>query len=182
MDLSEFSDAFFEEADELLVDIENQLLAMDVDDPDPEQLNAVFRAAHSIKGGAGTFGFTVLKETTHLLENLLDDARNGELALTREIVDQFLDTNDMLKDQLDAYRNGTAPNQEAFEQLCKTLKEIGDANRAAREEAGAETAEAPLEEKQSAEAASAEATSSRERIVRLRRHIYLVDEEISRLR
>ncbi|TGD73167.1 chemotaxis protein CheA [Mangrovimicrobium sediminis] len=138
MDLSEFSDTFFEEADELLVEIESHLLDIDPDDPDPEQLNAIFRAAHSIKGGAGTFGFTVLQETTHVLENLLDDARKGNLSLNSRIVDQFLEAKDMLKDQLDAYRNGTAPDQEAFEALCQALQRIAEENRA-----GADAAPAP---------------------------------------
>ena len=57
MDIADFFDTFFEEAEELLSDMEQHLLELDVDDPDSEQLNAIFRAAHSIKGGAGTFGF-----------------------------------------------------------------------------------------------------------------------------
>ena len=57
--------------------------------PDSEQLNAIFRAAHSIKGGAGTFGFTILQETTHLMENLLDEARRGEMQLNTDIINLF---------------------------------------------------------------------------------------------
>lgn len=139
MDLTEFTDTFFEEADELLQDIERHLLDIDLENPDSEQLAAVFRAAHSIKGGAGTFGFTILQDTTHLLENLLDDARKGELALSRSIVDTFLGAKDMLQDQLDAYKNGTAPDQEAFEALCKTLQQIAKENAGDREpESGVE--------------------------------------------
>lgn len=55
----------FDEADELLADMEQHLLELDPEEPDIEQLNAIFRAAHSIKGGAGTFGFNILQETTH---------------------------------------------------------------------------------------------------------------------
>ena len=90
MDISDFYQTFFDEADELLADMEQQLLNLVVDDPDAEQLNAIFRAAHSIKGGAGTFGFTVLQETTHLMENLLDDARRGEMQLSTDIINLFL--------------------------------------------------------------------------------------------
>src|SRR3546814_14873424 len=76
VDLSQFFETFFDEADELLADMEQSLLGLDLDDPDTDQLNAIFRAAHSIKGGAGTFGcFGHLAETTHLLENLLDNIR-----------------------------------------------------------------------------------------------------------
>ncbi|MBZ9538277.1 chemotaxis protein CheA [Modicisalibacter tunisiensis] len=124
MDISDFYETFFEEAEELLGDMERHLLDLDVDDPDPEQLNAIFRAAHSIKGGAGTFGFLVLQETTHILENLLDHTRRGELSLRRDIVDTFLEAKDMLHDQLDAYRNGAEPDPEAFERICRTLKQL----------------------------------------------------------
>ncbi|WP_163559534.1 chemotaxis protein CheA [Halomonas sp. NO4] len=124
MDITDFYDTFFEEAEELLADMERHLLELDVDEPDSEQLNAIFRAAHSIKGGAGTFGFDVLQKTTHLFENLLDHARNGELALRRDIVDTFLETKDMLNDQLGAYRNGDEPDQEAFERICQALQKL----------------------------------------------------------
>ena len=67
MDISDFYQTFFDEADELLADMEQHLLDLVPSAPDTEQLNAIFRAAHSIKGGAGTFGFSVLQETTHLL-------------------------------------------------------------------------------------------------------------------
>ncbi|MBB3140398.1 chemotaxis protein CheW [Halomonas organivorans] len=124
MDITDFYDTFFEEAEELLADMERYLLELDVDDPDAEQLNAIFRAAHSIKGGAGTFGFDVLQQTTHLFENLLDHTRQGELTLRRDIVDTFLETKDMLHDQLDAYRNDEEPDQEAFARICETLQRL----------------------------------------------------------
>lgn len=124
MDITDFYDTFFEEAEELLADMERYLLELDVDEPDGEQLNAIFRAAHSIKGGAGTFGFDVLQKTTHLFENLLDYARKGELELRRDLIDTFLETKDMLSDQLSAYRNGEEPDQEAFEYICATLQRI----------------------------------------------------------
>ncbi|MGR2737433.1 chemotaxis protein CheA [Billgrantia sp. Q4P2] len=124
MDITDFYDTFFEEAEELLADMERYLLELDVDAPDTEQLNAIFRAAHSIKGGAGTFGFDVLQRTTHLFENLLDHTRKGELQLRRDIVDTFLETKDMLSDQLDAYRNGNEPDQQAFERICETLQRL----------------------------------------------------------
>lgn len=60
MDISDFYQTFFDEADELLADMEQHLLVLQPEAPDAEQLNAIFRAAHSIKGGAGTFGFSVL--------------------------------------------------------------------------------------------------------------------------
>ena len=124
MDITDFYDTFFEEADELLAEMETHLLDLDVDQPDQERLNAIFRAAHSIKGGAGTFGFEALQRTTHLLENLLDYARRGELQLRRDIVDTFLEAKDMLNDQLDAYRQGGEPDPEALERICETLRRL----------------------------------------------------------
>ncbi|PWV70265.1 chemotaxis protein CheA [Halomonas sp. A11-A] len=124
MDITDFYDTFFEEAEELLADMERHLLELDVEAPDAEQLNAIFRAAHSIKGGAGTFGFEVLQKTTHLFENLLDHTRKGELRLRRDIVDTFLETKDMLNDQLGAYRNGEDPDQAAFERICAILQQL----------------------------------------------------------
>ena len=125
MDMSDFYSTFFQEADELLTDMENYLLSLDLDDPDSEQVNAIFRAAHSIKGGAGTFGFDLLQQTTHILENLLDHARQDELTLTKEIVDLFLKTKDVLMDQVEAYRSETTPEQDAYEEICHLLDEVG---------------------------------------------------------
>lgn len=105
MDISDFYQTFFDEADELLADMEQHLLDLVPESPDAEQLNAIFRAAHSIKGGAGTFGFTILQETTHLMENLLDEARRGEMQLNTDIINLFLETKDIMQEQLDAYKN-----------------------------------------------------------------------------
>ena len=162
MDIADFFDTFFEEAEELLADMEQHLLELDVDDPDSEQLNAIFRAAHSIKGGAGTFGFSVLQKTTHIFENLLDHARKGELTLRADLVDTFLEAKDIMHEQLDAYRNEEEPNQEAYERICQTLQQI------ALEEIG-QTLDAPaapapvVEKKPSASAEAAESSSPSER-------------------
>ncbi|GAB3286072.1 chemotaxis protein CheA [Parahaliea aestuarii] len=127
MDISEFFDTFYEEALELLQEMEQILLTLDVEAPDSEELNAIFRAAHSIKGGAGTFGLTELQQTTHLLENLLDATRHGELCLRRDIVDTFLETKDMLQEQLEAYRAGEQPDAETFERICAVLQQMAEA-------------------------------------------------------
>ena len=124
MDISDFYQTFFDEADELLADMEQHLLNLVVDDPDAEQLNAIFRAAHSIKGGAGTFGFTVLQETTHLMENLLDEARRGEMQLSTDIINLFLETKDIMQEQLDAYKSSTEPDAASFEYICNALRQL----------------------------------------------------------
>ncbi|ATZ11835.1 chemotaxis protein CheA [Erwinia amylovora] len=124
MDISDFYQTFFDEADELLADMEQHLLVLDPQEPDSEQLNAIFRAAHSIKGGAGTFGFTVLQETTHILENILDGARRGEMQLSTDIVNLFLETKDIMQEQLDAYKTSTEPDAAAFEYICQALRQL----------------------------------------------------------
>ncbi len=124
MDISDFYQTFFDEADELLADMEQHLLVIDPQEPDSEQLNAIFRAAHSIKGGAGTFGFTVLQETTHILENILDGARRGEMQLSTDIVNLFLETKDIMQEQLDAYKTSTEPDAAAFEYICQALRQL----------------------------------------------------------
>ncbi|WP_428980721.1 chemotaxis protein CheA [Erwinia billingiae] len=124
MDISDFYQTFFDEADELLADMEQHLLGLDPQEPDSEQLNAIFRAAHSIKGGAGTFGFTVLQETTHILENILDGARRGEMQLSTDIINLFLETKDIMQEQLDAYKTATEPNAATFEYICQALRQL----------------------------------------------------------
>lgn len=124
MDISDFSQTFFDEADELLADMEQHLLALEPSNPDSEQLNAIFRAAHSIKGGAGTFGFSILQETTHILENILDNARRGELSLTSQLIDLFLETKDIMQDQLNAYKSSAQPDEATFQYICEMLRKI----------------------------------------------------------
>jgi two-component system chemotaxis sensor kinase CheA len=124
MDISDFYQTFFDEADELLADMEQHLLDLVPEAPDSEQMNAIFRAAHSIKGGAGTFGFTVLQETTHLMENLLDDARRGEMQLNTDIINLFLETKDIMQEQLDAYKSSQEPDAASFEYICNALRQL----------------------------------------------------------
>jgi two-component system chemotaxis sensor kinase CheA len=124
MDVNDFSQVFFAEAGELLTDMEQHLLQLDINEPDSEQLNAIFRAAHSLKGGAGTFGFSVLQQTTHLLENLLDKARCGEMRLNREIINLFLESKDIMQAQLEAYESSLEPDQQSFLYICEALQEI----------------------------------------------------------
>ncbi|WP_027711647.1 chemotaxis protein CheA [Dickeya chrysanthemi] len=155
--MSAFYQTFFDEADELLADMEQHLLQLDPLAPDAEQMNAIFRAAHSIKGGAGTFGFTVLQETTHILENLLDGARRGEMRLSTDIINLFLETKDIMQDQLDAYKTAQEPNAESFEYICQALRQLALESK----ENGAAGASAPakVEAEKTVSASSASASA-----------------------
>jgi two-component system chemotaxis sensor kinase CheA len=126
LDITQFYQTFFDEADELLGEMEQLLLNLDIGTPDPEDLAAIFRAAHSIKGGAATFGFTALTETTHILESLLDRARNNELTLRKDMIDTFLETKDVLGEQLTAYRASAEPDAAAAAAICAKLERLRD--------------------------------------------------------
>lgn len=124
IEMSQFFQVFFDETEELLAEKERLLLAVDVANPDEEDLNAIFRAAHSIKGGASTFGFSDITEVTHVLESLLDKIRKGEMALTSEHVDTFLLSKDILKMLLDGHRSGTFVDQDAVSDIKKKLASL----------------------------------------------------------
>ena len=122
IDISQFFQVFFDEAEELLAEKERLLLAVDIAAPDAEDLNAIFRTAHSIKGGASTFGLSDMSEVTHILESLLDRIRQGQMALTAEHVDAFLAAKDILKMQLDGHRLGSAVDQDAVANVRMMLQ------------------------------------------------------------
>ncbi|MBU1364266.1 MAG: chemotaxis protein CheW [Gammaproteobacteria bacterium] len=124
IDMSQFYQVFFEESAEHLATMEGLLLELDIDNPDSEQLNAIFRAAHSIKGSAGTFGFTDLAETTHILENLLDRIRKQELGLRADMVDAFLESGDLLRDMLEAHQGRGQVDPQAVASICARLRNL----------------------------------------------------------
>jgi len=123
-DLSEFHAIFFEEAGEHLANLETLLLSLDRDHPDSEKLNAIFRAAHSIKGSASTFGFPDMAAVTHDLETLLDRVRKQELMLSERIIDITLVARDVLLDQLAAHQGGEAVSPERVEQVIARIRAI----------------------------------------------------------
>ena len=108
IDLSQFFQVFFEEAGENLDTMEQMLLALDIDSADDEELNAIFRCAHSVKGGAATFGFNDVAELTHEMETLLDKLRRHELTPTAAMVDVLLASGDALKAQLARHQGNGA--------------------------------------------------------------------------
>ena len=133
-DLEQFYEIFFEESSELLADMETCLLRLDVNSPDLEDLNAIFRAAHSIKGGAGTFGFTDMTEMTHMLESLLDKLRKGELEVRSEMVDAFLKAGDVIKAQLAGHRGEGQADPTVAAAVCEELKRLSDETQAPAKE------------------------------------------------
>ena len=124
IDMTQFYQVFFEESAEHLAAMETLLLELDIENPDAEQLNAIFRAAHSIKGSAGTFGFNDLAETTHILENLLDRIRKQELGLRADMVDAFLECGDRLREMLEGHQGRGEVDPTAVEAICARLRQL----------------------------------------------------------
>lgn len=124
VDMSQFYGVFFEESHEHLDQMEHLLMELSLDEPDLEELNTIFRAAHSIKGGSGVFGFDALTGLTHVMENILDLARKYEIAMTKRIVDQLLTTVDTLNQILVCYQNEEDIDWDAIEKGTKALEAL----------------------------------------------------------
>lgn len=129
VDMSQFFQVFFDEAGEHLASMESLLLNLDLEAPSLEDLNAIFRSAHSIKGGSGTFGFSDMTEVTHVLETLLDRLRKEEIALRPEMLDAFLAAGDVLRAQLEHHQGGPKADQESVQAVCVTLNELANHER-----------------------------------------------------
>nr|WP_293994761.1 chemotaxis protein CheW [Sphaerotilus sp.] len=123
LDLQQFHQTFFEEAAENLQRMEPLLLALDPAAVDDETLNAIFRVAHSIKGGAATFGFTEVAALSHEMETLLDRLRRHELVPTAPMVDVLLRGGDALWAQL-LFRQGRVPQTPAIEALVNDIRRL----------------------------------------------------------
>jgi two-component system, chemotaxis family, sensor kinase CheA len=124
LDLAQFHSSFFEESFEALDGMEAALLGLDVGAPDPERVNSIFRVAHSIKGGAGMFGFKDVASFTHTLETLLDEMRSGRMAVTREISDKLLLSVDVMRAMLTSVQRKEAVDMQKVADLQFDLEMI----------------------------------------------------------
>lgn len=106
IDLEQFHQVFFEESLEGLDIMESSLMELDPESVDAETINAIFRCAHSIKGGSATFGFTAISEFTHVLETLLDQVRSGERGINTDEVNLYLQSVDCMREMLAYIREG----------------------------------------------------------------------------
>ncbi|HCR86504.1 MAG TPA: chemotaxis protein CheA [Alphaproteobacteria bacterium] len=126
-DLDQFKQTFIQEAYELLSDMEERLLSINPDiGMDHEEVNAIFRCAHSIKGGAGSFGFDRLVKFTHILEFLLDNLRNEEIEFSEEIVDTLLKSVDVVTTLVSAGKNGVEAEIGYEDELLEQLKNLSE--------------------------------------------------------
>ena len=123
IDLTQLRGVFFEEANEHLEAMETLLVRFDPSRATDEELNAIFRAAHSIKGGAATFGCRDIAEVTHLLESLLDRARRREIVLDAGMVDTLLAARDLLVRQVGGHRDGHPLDAAAVAAMCERVRQ-----------------------------------------------------------
>jgi two-component system chemotaxis sensor kinase CheA len=150
IDPKRFHDSFFDEVAEHLERLEELVLAAGQATATRADFDALFRAAHSIKGASGTFGFREMAELTHDLESLLDRIREGVLVLSTATVDAVLRSGDVLREQLAAYRAGAQPNEASASAIRAVLQSLLEVNRfsiafsTTREEARANSAIASL--------------------------------------
>ena len=117
---------FFQECEEQLCELEAGLLAMEAGDTDPETLNGVFRAVHSIKGGAGAFSLEPLVRFAHVFETTLDDVRTGRLVADNGVVKVMLRAADILADHVRAARDGGDVEQDRSLNLAQALEALSD--------------------------------------------------------
>lgn len=123
MDLQRFHVTFFEESREGLDAMEAGLLSLEQGSRDPEVINSVFRAAHSIKGGAGTFGFEAMAGLTHVLETLLDELRSGKREVELQAIDVILESVDVLRALLREAEHGTPADRVAVKAMHDRLQQ-----------------------------------------------------------
>ncbi|WP_156899267.1 chemotaxis protein CheA [Pleomorphomonas koreensis] len=146
-ELAQFRKTFFEECTELLADLEERLGALAAFSGDIESLNAIFRAVHSVKAGAGAFGYSVLVGFAHRFEALLDRLRDGKAELDERTLAALVAAADVFSALVDLARQGESPaddfGADVAEELAALLDGDGPARPAAR--AAAEAPEAPAE-------------------------------------
>jgi len=122
IDISQFYDVFFEESFEGLDAMESELLGLDIGSADSETVNSLFRAAHSIKGGAGTFGFTFIAEFTHVMETILNEMRNGQRDVTAESTNLLLQAVDVLRGMLRGVQKKEATDDKHIAAMHRRLE------------------------------------------------------------
>ena len=124
MDLEQFHQVFFEESFEGLDIMETGLMELDLGAANNEDINTIFRAAHSIKGGSGTFGFQGVADFTHVMETLLDEMRDGRREVTRKAVDSLLKSVDILRMMLNCEQDKTSPDNKKIKHQLTELEAI----------------------------------------------------------
>ena len=121
LDMEQLRKMFYEECRENLEVLEEVLLNLDVTSIEDESINTIFRAAHSIKGGAGTFNLMDISEFTHHVEAYLDLVRNNERTLTPDSIDLLLKSGDCIHSMLEGHEQGSDVNEALKQEVSEKL-------------------------------------------------------------
>jgi len=124
IDLDQFKQIFYEESFEGLDTMESGLLGMNDGGTDLDVVNDIFRAAHSIKGGSATFGFSALASFTHIMEGLLDEMREGKREADEDVINILLESVDEMRELMTAYQNDEEPDVEKMQELQAKLEVV----------------------------------------------------------
>ncbi|MBN7807297.1 chemotaxis protein CheA [Agrobacterium rosae] len=143
MDMNEIKEIFFQECEEQLAELESGLLKLNDGDRDPETVNAVFRAVHSIKGGAGAFGLDDLVAFAHVFETTLDCVRSNKLEPDQDVLKVMLKSADVLADLTNAARDGGSVEEGRTRGLVKELEALANGEKLAPGSSASEPAPAP---------------------------------------
>ncbi|WEJ14795.1 chemotaxis protein CheA [Sinorhizobium sp. K101] len=144
MDMNEIKEIFFQECEEQLAELESGLLKLNDGDRDPETVNAVFRAVHSIKGGAGAFGLDDLVSFAHVFETTLDCVRSNRLEPNQDVLKVMLRSADVLADLTNAARDGGGVDEARSRQLIKELEALANGELPQAAESAPKTAPAGI--------------------------------------
>ncbi|GAB4487898.1 MAG: hypothetical protein OHK006_17650 [Thermodesulfovibrionales bacterium] len=137
--MDDFKKIFREEASELLCELESALLELEDDPENPDLIGRVFRAMHTIKGSGGMAGFDDIMKFTHEVESVFDKVRNGEVKVTKGMIDLTLDARDQIRMMIDADARGERYDQQQAALIIAGLKDVAAGRKPVRRTAAAET-------------------------------------------
>ncbi|SCY65403.1 two-component system, chemotaxis family, sensor kinase CheA [Lachnospiraceae bacterium XBB2008] len=152
MDVSQYLDIFLDEAGEHLQSLSDQIMILEQEPENEDTINEIFRAAHSLKGMAGTMGYKNMQNLTHDMENVFSEVRNGNIKIKSDMIDVLFQCLDALEAYTNNIRESSDEGSETNENLIKALNDILNGGTGKGGSSDAPAAEAPAEESKAAEA------------------------------
>ena len=152
MDVSQYLDIFLDEAGEHLQSLSDQIMILEQEPENEDTINEIFRAAHSLKGMAGTMGYKNMQNLTHDMENVFSEVRNGNIKIKSDMIDVLFQCLDALEAYTNNIRESSDEGSETNENLIKALNDILNGGTGKTDSSDAPAKEAPAEESKAAEA------------------------------